>query len=41
MEDIMMLFERNAQNIGLEFVLELQDFFDNNFVISSDKERIQ
>ena len=41
MEDIMMLFEKNAKNIGLDFELELKDFYNNNFIVSSDKERIQ
>ena len=37
----MILFETNAQNIGLEFTLELKNFVDDNFMIISDKERIQ
>ena len=37
----MILFKRNAEIIGLEFILEFIDFSVSDFLISCDQERIQ
>ena len=38
----MILFKRNADIIGLDFILEFKNFNDNDdYMINCDKERIQ
>ena len=41
LEDIMILFQRNAEIIGLEFMLDFINFSSRDYLISCDQERIQ